>query len=72
MRLHTEKPLQLELSEDIQSALKDSDVDGVLINEPTKIAKVNAKRKECKRKGTVKKNIAVTSNKIKFILPKPN
>lgn len=69
-RLHTEKPLQLELSEDVQSALKD-DVDGLLFSEPTKAVKIDAKRKCVERKRNTKKGTTVTRNKIQLILPKP-
>lgn len=70
-RLHTEKPLQLELSEDVQSALKD-DVDGLLFSESsTKVGKVDGKRKGLERKRNGKKASAVAVNKIQLILPKP-
>lgn len=69
-RLHTEKPLQLELSEDVQSALKD-DVDGLLFIEPTKAVKVDGKRKGFERKRNAKKVAAVAVSKTQLILPKP-
>lgn len=67
-RLHTEKPLQLELSEDVQSALKD-DVDGLLFSEQTEAIKTDGKRKGCERKRNAKKLAVV--NKTQLILPKP-
>lgn len=70
-RLHTEKPLQLELTEDVQSALKD-DVDGLLFNEPTKTVKIDGKRKCFERKRSVKKAaVVVGAKKAQLILPKP-
>lgn len=69
-RLHTEKPLQLELSEDVQSAFKDCDVDGALFSDTPKLAKVDAKRKGCELKRSVRKTAIGAVNKTKFILPK--
>lgn len=71
VRLHTEKPLQLELSEDVQSALKDCDDDGGLFSEATKVVKGATKRKSGKRKGASRKSAVVAISKTKFILPKP-
>lgn len=70
-RLHTEKPLQLELSEDIQSALlKDADVEiPPLDNLKAIIELPKAKRKKPKRTAN-KANKRVTAVAVRPILPK--
>lgn len=70
-RLHTEKPLQLELSEDVQSALlKDADVEvPPLSNLKGILQQPKSKRKKSKRMAS-KANKRVTSAAVRPILPK--